>query len=228
MTFLQIKQDAYRRLGFSSSPATEVATRIGAYVNEAYHDILSRPGMARLRTASTTFASVDGTTQYVIGTNVVERVLKIRETTNDITLEQRSLDWLRTQDPDPSEGTPEIWVPISWANTAGAWEFTVQLWPTPSSAITYTVDYVPTLTELSADGDEPRLPTDFHRLLSTGAVMQEYEKLDDSRFAQAQERYERGIRDCRAFLVNDLDYVIVPGKAEPGRSRMGAYFPAGS
>lgn len=101
--------------------------------------------------------------------------------------------------------------------------------PTPSAAITYTLDYERDATDLVQTGDEPGwLPGRFHRLLAIGARMKEYEKTDDSRYQQAALAYARGVKGLLAYVNNPPDYVLVPGRRVSGQSDLGAWYPAGT
>lgn len=100
------------------------------------------------------------------------------------------------------------------------------LYPTPSSAITYTADVVQGITDLSQDTEEPRLPQDFHDLLVHGAMLREYEKTDDGRYTNALQRFEQRKRDLMYWLAETAQSPVrVPGG---GRSRLGPWYPAGS
>lgn len=106
---------------------------------------------------------------------------------------------------------------------------TIQLWPIPSAAVTYNVDYTREIFDMSNTTDEPLLPRDYHWLLSLGARVDEYEKLDDSRVNAARALWEKGISRLRNFVINSPDYVIVPGGgSQRERSNLGSQYPAGS
>ena len=103
----------------------------------------------------------------------------------------------------------------------------VQLWPTPTSAITYTVDASRELVDLSDDKAEPLLPPDFHHVLWRGAVSDEWMLKDDLERADYYRRdLENELRHLNNWLWNDPDYR--PGQDEtPRRSRLGGgFFPA--
>ena len=119
MTRSDLLADLYRRFGYASSPATEISTRFGQYLNEVQQEILSEPGMGALLNGSITFASVASTPQYSIP-QAIARVKTIYETTNDRRLEMRSLDWYRSLYPDVAvqTGTPEIFVDLGFLGVA--------------------------------------------------------------------------------------------------------------
>ena len=104
---------------------------------------------------------------------------------------------------------------------------TIQLWPTPSAVVTYNVDYTREIFDMSNSTDEPLLPPDFHYLLSVGARLDEYEKMNDERLPVAQREWDLGISKLRNYVLNSPDYVIVPG-GQPGVawSTFGPNYPA--
>lgn len=115
MTFLQLKQRLARRRGaVDGTLVTATATRYADALNESQRTILRQPGMDALRQTTLTFASVASTQQYALPVQGVARVDRVFETTNDRFLEYRPMSWLRTVDPDPSTGTPYLWIPAGY------------------------------------------------------------------------------------------------------------------
>ena len=116
MTFQGIKQDAFGRLSFQSSPASEVDTRIGRYVNRWHRKILSMPVFRSFRRVQVTQASVAATFEYGIS---LAEIFYITERTNNTRLQKRTEDWWRRHYPDPTEdtGTPASWVPLGYMRT---------------------------------------------------------------------------------------------------------------
>jgi hypothetical protein len=100
----------------------------------------------------------------------------------------------------------------------------IALWPTPSSAISLTLDYSRQIEDMSEQTDEPLVPRDFHWVIEAGARMLEYEKQEDKRHAIARAEYEKGVRDLKWFVVQQAD----GGGGSGGRSQLGAWYPAGS
>lgn len=107
MTLTDLLADFYRRTGFPSSPDSTVSTRATSFLNEVQQEILSEPGMGALLNGSLTFPSVASTPQYALPQGA-GKIKSLYETTNDTRLWPRSLDWYRTQYPDPTAltGTP--------------------------------------------------------------------------------------------------------------------------
>lgn len=319
MTFLEILQDSYRRLGFSASPATEVQTRFKAYANEAHRSILSDPDLTRLRDGSTTFASVADQEEYGLTPSSI-RISSITERTNDRELIEMSLAELRSLDPaltatgdpyayirlglsgvslQPSAaaelfvkstaagdttqtayvegfttggyprsasvtltGTTAVTLSASittwervtkfYLSAVGAGVVTlhqtsgsgtelarlgigqtlaryqgIQLYPTPSQAITYYVDGQVAITDLVQDTDEPLLPEDFHDLIGLGIRVKEYEKTDDKRIMLARQEYNARRNALRYWVISSGDSARQRG-GRHGLSTLGGWYPAGT
>ena len=104
--------------------------------------------------------------------------------------------------------------------------YSVFLYPTPSSVITYTADILRTVPDMSNDTDEPLLPEDFHDVLVDGAELRELTKQDDpNRWVLLQQRYNDGVRDLRSFVINHPDWSPQWGGGTAGISRLGSEFP---
>lgn len=101
----------------------------------------------------------------------------------------------------------------------------VQLWPTPSSAITYRLDYTRVLQDLVQDTDVPLLPYDFHPVLGYGATFDEFVKMSDDRSVLVNQVLERELKSLNAYvwdLPDDTQGVSMR------RSRLGGMYPAGT
>lgn len=321
MTLSDIEADLYRRLGYASSPAAAITTRLRALVNETQAEILSEPGMSALLNGSITFASVVDTPQYSLP-QAAARVKTIYEITNDRRLEERSLEWYRSLYPDVAAqtGTPVYFVDLGYsavsAQPAAATELfadstaagdtntaflegyrtdgyfralsvtmtgvtgvslstaitdfvfvtkfyisaaavgevrlqttaaggtilaripigqtyaryrRIALVPTPSAAVTYTVDFEWDPQNMSNANDEPLLPVKFHRLLGIGARLKEYEKKDDTRYRDMLMEFEREKRKLTFYVYSAaVGQPNLRGRQHRGHSRLGPHYPAGS
>ena len=130
MTFGNILADAYRRLRYQASPATDVVTRLTAFANDQHRMLLSLPEIMQLRDATLPFASTANAATSVLP-QAVARIKGIHERTNHRVLTEISLDELRKRDPGLTAiGTP-------WAFARGGYvEVAVQ----PSAATELFVD----------------------------------------------------------------------------------------
>lgn len=317
MTFLEIKQDIFRRTNKPTSPETEVVTRISAFVNQRHRSLLTMPGVDQMRDSTSTFASVSGTARVALP-QALTRIKAMFETTNNRRLGEKSLDWLRSVNPQQDSGTPmyyvpkgyecvavqpsdasQIWVKSSSASDVGTvyvegirtggilgsssvvmtgttavqvgsfsdwveitkfyvssaavglislyedsgtgavlgqitigrdrpYYFVVLLWPTPSSAITYTFDFTREILDMVNDTDEPYLPTDYHDLLSIGGRMDEYQKMDDSRYSTAKAEYSEKYKSFQYFIHGRASERLIPRSSSGGVgfSDLGGWYPA--
>lgn len=106
--------------------------------------------------------------------------------------------------------------------------FAILLWPTPSSAVTYTIDFTRKMLDMVDDTDEPYLPEDYHDLLSIGARMDEYEKMDDSRFSAAKSEWTSKFQSLQYYIHGRASERLIP-RSTSGRigvSDLGGFFPA--
>lgn len=101
------------------------------------------------------------------------------------------------------------------------------LWPTPSAAVTYYLDYRRELDLMVQTNDEPVLPIDFHPMLVKYAAFREWELKDDSRAPVARAQYDRWLSRLKYRLAQRGDTVPVlsAGAYARGRSRLGGWFP---
>ena len=100
------------------------------------------------------------------------------------------------------------------------------LWPTPSAAVDYLVDYRREVVELVNDADEPPLPTDFHDVLTAYARMKHYEKSDDGRYTTAEKYYQQRLSRLKYATQTGPDELPVVGGRWVGHSRLGPHFEA--
>lgn len=228
MTLLEIETELARETGKNASSLdTTSKARFLAAINRHYKRLASLPGLQHLRDTTTTFPSVAGQALYQITT--VAKVKRIWDAVNRRYLLPMSVDQYRRHEQDGANqlGTPEFWV---WRGiTGGATpSFDLYLWQTPSAILTYSADVTSVLTLLSADGDIPILPLDFHDLLFLGALVDEYRHMDDSRVnialgqqkeRESQFKYWMHEQDAGSTSFDS-------GMAMP--SRLGAMFPSGS
>jgi len=106
--------------------------------------------------------------------------------------------------------------------------FTVQLYPTPTSAITYYVDGQLRIPVLNSSQDTPIIPEEFHDVLAAYARRLEYEKTgDNERMASALAEYTLGVQRLKHYVSSQPSEVLVFGQAAHRRfSRFGAWAPA--
>lgn len=110
MTRAQLLTELARRLNKNTTLDTATQDRLLGFLNEVHRELLSLPGMQRLRDDTLTFASVASQARYALPW--VPKVNRIFETTNDRVLEPMTLATYRDLDPDADNttGTPSHWV----------------------------------------------------------------------------------------------------------------------
>ncbi len=117
VTFKDLQDVTLDECGYDNTQTSSTArTRTKRRLNDIYRRLLRDPSIARLlRTASKyTFASSSDVTTYGLPL-ALGRVDQITETTNDLRLELRTVDWLRQNDPGlTATGTPCFYILKGW------------------------------------------------------------------------------------------------------------------
>lgn len=109
MTFLQILNDSYRRLGINtSSVPTGDSDRIKAFANETQREILRIKHFGIFRRRIVQCACIANVPFMAMPRSAV-RVWGIQDRTNDYFLEEKSLQWIRTYDPSLRAVTANPW-----------------------------------------------------------------------------------------------------------------------
>lgn len=103
--------------------------------------------------------------------------------------------------------------------------FGFYLWPTPSSAVTYSVDTRRENEPLVQDTDEPPMPRDFHPMLAKYAAFRDWERKDDDRSMQARQQYELWMSRLKYRLASAA-FPVARQAQGVGLSRLGGYYPA--
>lgn len=133
-----------------------------------------------------------------------------------------------TMHEDSGTGAELARIPVG-GTTPGQWTG-LYLWPTPSEALSYQIDYTRRIGDMSAAVDQPMLPEDFHRVLVYGACADECIHLDDSRYGTFKGEWAQGVADLKYWLHARASYR--PGgqwnqSRGGGGNNLGAWFPAG-
>lgn len=98
MNLTSILADGYRRLRYTTAPPAAITTRLTAYVNEVHRELLTMPGMSKLR---------DDTLPWTVTANqsrqglppIVARIRGMTDRLNNQQLDQVPLGELRQDDP---------------------------------------------------------------------------------------------------------------------------------
>lgn len=115
MNFLALKQRLARRRNKNASTIdTLTNARLGDFFNEVHRELLSKPGMAKLRDDVTTFATVASQQRYALPEQGIAKLNRVWDATGQWRLRKRDLAWLREVDPNPPTGNAEYWIPLSY------------------------------------------------------------------------------------------------------------------
>lgn len=104
-----------RDFGYADTPASAISNRIYGYLNDRHRRLCSLPGCEILRRETGPAVTLTASTATYALNMPIQKVLAVRDTTNDRTLVQRDLNWYRMVDPDPTTGTQEYWIPMHWS-----------------------------------------------------------------------------------------------------------------
>lgn len=189
MTFLELQTEVARRIEESTgSPAFWTVAQIKEAINRGYRETAD---VAEWNETSTSLSLTANTTYYDLSTLIINtRILTVKRIYNDQTSR-----WLTPRDVLDFDRRFK-----QWENTTGEpGEFIVRgLWwlrfdryKTATSG-TVTVYYTAVPTDLSADGDTPAFPQEFHLALVEYAVA-------DLLFQDAETK--KGMKSWSRFLA---------------------------
>lgn len=217
MTFVELQDDVLDRIGNSEPRARQ---RIKRALNEWHRRICAEVGLDYLLAPATSYMSfVAGTPAYELDAGV-RKIYAI--TIPSLRVSLRETTFANIRELDPSRDT--LGIPALYALQGLR---TLHLYPIPDSTVTATIDGQGTIADLVADDAQPLIPSEFHHLLSIGALSREYEKVDDQRrFLTARKDLEAGIADLKHYVHTRALTGLRGGVAPP--SRLGGWFPAGS
>ena len=164
-----------------STSATDGAA-VTAYlegIRNSGHAFVDSKAMNGVTSVAFTYSDVVNVTKFYLSAAAVG-VVRLRETS----------------------GTGTILSTIAETETMARYR-RIALAPTPSSAITYSVEFERVVTDLVNANDEPILPPPFHRLLAIGARMKEYERRKDVGLLQTSKQdYEKGLKLLKHFVMS--------------------------
>jgi hypothetical protein len=206
-----IQQPATTGLWAASSSASDTTQKVNA-------DVIRTGGYIQTLTQAT----LTGTTRVAITSTVTDIIDVLKFNVSAACLGSVSLY-------DAAVAGNEI-ARIPVGRTTSRY-FTIYLWGTPSSAITYTVECRRQIQDLVLDIDEPMLPEDFHWILSACARYEEI--LIKKDFPAARiimlEEIKPALATMCGAVSNPDDLVVIPGEGDDARrgSNLGSWYPAG-
>lgn len=189
-------------------------------VQKAYVET-TRLGGVRAGTAVTAGTTVNGLTRVAIGTKT-DHIEVVKFYLNTVAVGTVSLYDAATNGNLIASITP---------GRTQARYFMLQLYPTPGSAITYSVDGQRSLEDLVNDTEEPLFPEDYHDYLVHIACADEWINRNDDRAGGEMAQAKEILSDLRHNVLTTPDELTVQrGRRGGGErmSRLGSNFPAGT
>ena len=173
-TFTQLKIKLLKQLDMynSAEPAGTNSSLdlAGICTNNALHKIYDLCKGSKYTEAlpTTRFSSVADQAYIDLDAECyLDDIESIIDTTNQYQLEQRSWWWYRRNFPNPAQQTG---VPVFYVRRRNR----IYLAPTPSGAVTYTLDFQKMLKDLVEDGDISLLPTHYDYWILAEAEVEWY------------------------------------------------------
>jgi hypothetical protein len=117
MTLTEIEAECYRQLGFASSPAADVTTRIRANINLIHRRVLRKKSMSQFRQALLPMTTVASSPFAVLPQSAVE-ILNIAYRASDRNLVEVSLAEIRSYDPgvDSTSSDPTHFAVVNYSS----------------------------------------------------------------------------------------------------------------
>lgn len=206
MTFKQIQDRVLARTNLTTTVAR---TRVKEFINERLRRVATSVNVGRVRAGSVSVNTVAN--NNAITTTGLVHIKAITIPAQNMMLDERTVEQLRTYDPDISEnGIPRYYA----VRKVNATTLELMLYPEPDAIYAVTIDGILTGTDLTADGDIAGLPEDFHDILIYGALADEYPHLKDTDMSVYFEtKFDERVKDLRYYMAKSAWL----RRTEPGR-----------
>ena len=204
MTFLELQDRVMSRLNLSETAARD---RVKIFINERYRRVATSISLGRVRRGTVSFNTAAGTYTYT-PTNLI-KPFTVTYVAGSRVLDEMTLDQLRLVDPNNSltGGLEKYAVTVYGASTV-----TLYIHPKPDAIYALQVDGMLRGTDLSANGDIPAFPEDFHDVLEFGALADELEKMEKYKMAEKYEKaYAERQRELRYFIAKSAYLELTQG-----------------
>lgn len=197
MTFVQIQDKVMGRLNLSS---TSARTRIKGFINERVRAAQTSTNLGRVRRGSESLNTVAA--QATLETTTIIKPVTISIPAVNWVLREVSEDQLRNYDPVGQwTGRPAIYAVQKFKAGTVVLEFK----PIPDGIYAIQIDGMVAGVELSADGDVPAVPEDFHDMFVYGAACDELMHLEKFDQASAMEgKWSERLKGCRYFISKSI------------------------
>lgn len=202
-TLAQFRFRVNRKLGLDSTAAGDDETLIDSWVNEAYEQILIR---TRCKISSADISLTTDEPDYELSTSIM-RIVRANISGETRLLEYLNADELaRMRLGASTSGTPTRYT-VEGGNL-------LRLYPTPDSALTLQIDYVPRPSALTSSSDVPSsVPTEFHKLIEWYALAEGADYDDDGSSGMGElyrAKYEQGIAEMKKLIAQKGNHRLAP------------------
>lgn len=221
LTLANYRSRISARLGLDTTAAGSEATLLDSFVNDGYEDFLQRTACWIERSTLTTTA---GSADYDMDQDIMQIVeLSILDSDGDTTLPARMSpqDIMELRRGSSDQDSPSRRYAVQGHNM-------LMLWPTPTTADTITIYYVPRPATLSVSSDTASLvPPQYHRALEFYAAAQLADYDDDQSSGMGQSylaQYEALVVRARREAMRMGGRRMAPARV--GR-RVQRYWPIG-
>ena len=205
-------------LTFSSAPSVSVANdwRIQFADSDDWYDITSHTASSTSATLSDGYTASSNLSAgtytlrrfYYSLASDVDRILSVKQARSDVKLtyvDSREFD-IVLADPT-STGNPTTYL-LPGLDSSNNWR--INFFPFPSAKMNIDVRYYKTVTELSANTDEPIFPKKWHEILIWGALATfGFSYRDDTRQKEAIAVYSSILGDMKRNLKPTTDQIVV-------------------
>ena len=165
MTFLQLQTECYDRLG-APTPDSATTALVKRMVNSAINEFCTFKNWDWMETSAS--LSISNATRGYTLASTVGKVVGIHDS-NGAPLTEVSRDtYYDMYRGDATTGSPTHYC-VDGADDTNTY-VTIQVWPVPTGSATLTVRNRRRLTDLSSDGDIPKIPPQYHWVLVDLAV----------------------------------------------------------
>lgn len=156
MTFAEMYGEVNTYYGSHALLTATSSAKSKEFVNRMYRQLARSYRFYELDSTDTSKATVAGTATVAIPTGARE-IVSVRDTDNRVKLVKRDIEWYENQDQSSDvQGVPEYWI---------RYGSNILFWPTPDGAYDLQIRYMALPALLSADGDTPVYPADWHEVI---------------------------------------------------------------
>jgi hypothetical protein len=214
VTFSEIQTEVLDRLGMTSSTDS---TRIGRAINRRYKEITTSLGIKQ--TSRLTLASKAVTiAQSTVDWTAAEKVIAVynRAVTPYVTLEEVSMEELRSEMPFQTSDSPTKWATQGIISDI----VTILINVIPATGFTLYADTYATASTLSGS-NEPAFPESYHDILISAVLVDELLKLEKAPLAVIENsRVTMRLGELRHWFAVSLMKEQYQGTREANRSKV--------